>query len=72
MHLNMPNVVSLVFKLQVIVEDDGIGFDTDSVTEKGYGLKAIKKKVVNNLRGSISIDSGKRGTVIIIKTTLNP
>jgi signal transduction histidine kinase len=61
---NKPN-------LKVIVEDDGIGFDTDSVTEKGYGLKAIKKKVVNNLRGNISIDSGKRGTVIIIKTTLN-
>lgn len=53
--------------LNIIVEDDGIGFDVEETEQKsGIGLKGIQSRI-DNLRGELSIDSqiGKRTTFII-------
>lgn len=52
--------------LNIIVEDNGKGFDTTSIKESGIGLEAIKKRVTH-LEGKLTIDSVlNRGTTIII------
>ncbi|WP_075340838.1 tetratricopeptide repeat-containing sensor histidine kinase [Tenacibaculum agarivorans] len=53
--------------LNIIVEDDGKGFDKDNVEfNTGMGLGSIKKRV-NHLDGTFQIDSmPDRGTTIII------
>ena len=53
--------------INVIVQDNGIGFDVEKIKEKnGMGLKSIKSRVYN-LHGSIIIDSGKaNGTTVTI------
>ncbi len=57
--------------LTIIVEDDGIGFDTTQLEkEKGLGLYSIEKKA-EELKGKLTIDSviGK-GTTFIIEIPL--
>ena len=53
--------------INIIVQDNGIGFDEDKVKEKdGMGLKSIRSRVYN-LHGSIIIDTGKgSGTTVTI------
>ena len=57
--------------LNIIVEDNGNGFDADKINKKeGMGLPSIEKKVAH-LNGTFSIDSGTgRGTSIIIDLPL--
>lgn len=54
--------------LNILIEDNGIGFDTHkiSLNEKGMGLKSIDKRV-NHLDGTLHIESelGKGATIII-------
>jgi len=53
--------------LNIIVEDDGKGFDKGKVTDKnGMGLDSINKRI-ESLGGSVSIDSyiGKGSTITI-------
>ena len=51
--------------LNIVVEDNGIGFDTGSA-RSGIGLKNIETRL-NKLNGKISIDSGRgKGTTTII------
>lgn len=54
--------------LNILVEDNGIGFDTQKITthEKGMGLKSIDKRIAH-LDGTLHIESapGKGATVII-------
>jgi len=53
--------------INIIVEDNGIGFDVNAVKAKdGIGLRNIESRV-NNLKGYFTIDSGKgTGTTMII------
>jgi signal transduction histidine kinase len=54
--------------INILVEDDGKGFDTKDLNKvKGIGLKNIKKKV-EELKGILSIDSLiDKGTTVIIE-----
>lgn len=55
--------------LQVIVEDNGIGFDTHAQS-LGIGIRNIVSRV-EFLKGKINIDSNQYGTTIIIEVPLN-
>lgn len=56
--------------LNIIVEDDGVGFDPSQVKENGMGLSSIKERLTN-LGGEMQIDSRiDRGTTIILDINL--
>ncbi len=57
--------------LNIIVEDNGIGFPADKITHSaGIGLKSIQERITK-LNGTLQIDSVKgRGTTISIDITL--
>ncbi|WP_298510612.1 sensor histidine kinase [uncultured Kordia sp.] len=68
-HAKATQVDIQILKLEkgvnIIVEDDGVGFDTEK-QHKGIGLKTIQSRVVN-MKGSCLIDSGKgNGTTVTI------
>lgn len=68
-HANAAQVDIQILKLEkgvnIIVEDDGVGFDVEK-QHKGIGLKTIQSRVVN-MEGSCLIDSGKgNGTTVTI------
>ncbi|WP_158547873.1 sensor histidine kinase [Dyadobacter luteus] len=50
--------------LEIMVEDDGVGFFKPS--QKGIGLKSIRSRV-NFLKGHCNIDSNERGTTTVIQ-----
>lgn len=54
-------------EINLIAEDNGIGFDQDEITEKSsFGLNHIRS-AIENLNGSMHIDSKRnRGTIITI------
>lgn len=53
-------------ELNLIVEDNGKGFETNQIENKGMGVKSIEERV-EALNGFFDIDSGKgAGTTIII------
>ncbi len=54
--------------VQIMIEDDGIGFNSDLEYE-GIGLKNIKRRV-SYLQGNIYIDSNAEGTHLIIDIPL--
>lgn len=55
---------------RIIIEDDGVGFDTKEV-KKGMGLNNIQKRV-ESMKGNLHIDSLKgRGTIVIIEIPKN-
>ena len=52
--------------MNIIIEDNGVGFDTDS-SKKGIGFDNIQKRLLS-LNGELSIDSSpNRGTCVIIQ-----
>lgn len=56
--------------LNIIVEDDGVGFDTSEVKDDGIGLSSIKKRL-KAINGEMQIDTQpNRGTTIILDLTL--
>lgn len=55
--------------LQVILEDNGIGFDVNT-PQNGNGLYNVKSRV-EALKGKVSIDSSAKGTSIIIDIPLS-
>ena len=57
-------------ELRIIIKDDGVGFNNFSVRSKGMGLKTTKGRVAE-LRGKIKIDSGNKGTTIILEIPLD-
>lgn len=65
------NLIKQEDNLNIIVEDDGIGFDTTKIGEKdGIGLKNITYRVIE-LGGTCHFDSVKgRGTNVIIDIPL--
>lgn len=57
-------------KVEIAVEDNGVGFDTSSVNG-GSGLKNIRNRV-RYLKGILNIDSSESGTSVVIEIPLNP
>jgi signal transduction histidine kinase len=60
-------------EITLMAEDDGVGFDMNTVNgTDGHGLTHMKTRI-ENLKGSIHIDSNpSRGTIISIAIPLNP
>lgn len=57
--------------LNMVVEDNGIGFNPSSLTAEGMGLANIRARL-NHLRGTLNIDSGLgNGSTFIIDVPLN-
>lgn len=53
-------------RLNIIVEDHGVGFDKDNIKSEGIGLNNLKERI-NNIGGEFTIDSiPGEGTTIII------
>lgn len=56
--------------LNIIVEDDGVGFDVEKIENNGMGLSSIKKRL-ESLNGDMQIDTRiNRGTTIILDVKL--
>lgn len=52
--------------INIIMEDNGVGFNPESIKQDGMGLDSIKKKIAQ-LNGTLEIDSTPgKGTTIII------
>lgn len=52
--------------LNIMIEDNGVGFDTKTISKKGMGIHSIDKRV-EHLEGSMTIESEiHQGTTIII------
>lgn len=49
--------------INIIVEDNGVGFETNNY--KGIGLQNIEERL-SSLNGDMNIESGKQGTTIVI------
>ena len=70
------NTIQVKFELKrdnvnIVVKDDGKGFDTSEKKEKSFGLVGMKERI-EMLDGEISIDSKPgNGTVIMIQVPLN-
>jgi signal transduction histidine kinase len=69
-HANATNasisIIHLDNTLNIIIEDNGKGFDLNKSKNLGIGLSTMEKRI-EHLDGSIEIDSStKRGTTIII------
>ncbi|QHE53605.1 sensor histidine kinase [Pontibacillus sp. HMF3514] len=57
--------------VNIVVKDDGKGFDTNQKKEKSFGIVGMKERI-EMLDGEISIDSSiGEGTVIMIQVPLN-
>ncbi len=65
------NISQFEDQLNIIIEDNGKGFNTNKIdSNKGMGLGSIKKRV-EHINGTLQIDSVlKRGTSIIINIPL--
>ncbi|RPH33039.1 MAG: tetratricopeptide repeat protein [Bacteroidales bacterium] len=59
-------------RLNIVVEDNGIGFDVNQIkNKKGIGLRNIESRV-DTLNGELNIDTGKgAGTTITIEIPIN-
>lgn len=57
-------------KMEIVVEDDGIGLDRANANSEGIGLSNIHSRV-NVCKGMINIDSSESGTTVIIELPLN-
>ena len=53
-------------KLEMVIEDDGVGFDPSAVTGKGLGLSNMRERV-EALRGELQIHSQPTHTAIIVQ-----
>lgn len=57
-------------KMEVVVEDNGIGFDTANLHSDGMGVMNVRKRA-EVCGGTISFDSSGKGTSVIIEIPLN-
>ena len=57
-------------EINVVIKDDGKGFDTGNIREGAFGIVGMKERI-DLLKGSIDINSSiGKGTVIMIKVPL--
>lgn len=57
--------------IEIIVEDNGIGFEWDTLKPDGIGLANIRSRV-DVCKGTLNVDSSVKGTSVIIEIPLNP
>ena len=58
-------------KMKILISDDGIGFDTDSVKKSsGTGLESMNERM-NDIGGRIEIAKGEQGTQITLQYPLS-
>jgi len=57
-------------KMEIVVEDNGIGFDTANPNSGGMGMMNVRKRA-EVCGGTISFDSSEKGTSVIIEIPLN-
>jgi two-component system, NarL family, sensor kinase len=57
-------------KMEMVVEDNGIGLDKARANSEGIGLRNIHSRV-NVCKGMINIDSSGNGTTVIIEVPVN-
>ncbi|WP_036819997.1 ATP-binding protein [Polaribacter sp. Hel1_85] len=67
-NINLNQKVKNLITLEV--SDNGIGFDKKMVNKKGFGLNNIETRV-NQMKGSLKIDSNNSGTFIEIQIPEN-
>jgi two-component system NarL family sensor kinase len=69
-HISMQ-LIRLETELNIMIEDNGVGFDTDKLASfEGIGLKGIQTRI-EFLNGSVHFDSSVgRGTTVIIDVPL--
>lgn len=63
-------IVNTKDEVELLLKDDGKGFDINNITSKGIGLKNIEKRV-DVLNGNYSLTSDKNGTVLTVKIPIN-
>jgi signal transduction histidine kinase len=52
--------------LAVVIEDDGVGFDSSQGRSGGMGLRNMRERA-RRLNGTIAIESSHRGPLIILR-----
>jgi len=57
-------------KMEIVVEDNGVGFNSSNSAKQGIGLQNIQNRI-KVCKGSINIDSSDKGTSVIIEIPLN-
>lgn len=57
-------------KLEIVVEDNGVGISNARSNAEGIGLKNISNRV-NICKGMLNMDSSEKGTTVIIEIPLN-
>lgn len=57
-------------KMDIVIEDNGIGFDTTNPNGGGMGMMNVRKRA-EVCGGSISFDSSGKGTTVIVEIPLN-
>jgi two-component system CheB/CheR fusion protein len=56
-------------QIQLIVEDDGSGFDSDVGTKRGLGFIGMKERVAL-AGGRLSVESNAGGTSVFVRLTI--
>jgi two-component system, NarL family, sensor kinase len=57
-------------KMEIVVEDNGIGIDNAPANAAGIGLGNLSSRV-NVCKGLLNVDSSEKGTTVIIEIPLN-
>jgi signal transduction histidine kinase len=57
-------------RMEIVVEDNGIGVYSNLSSQEGIGLMNIRNRI-NVCKGIMSIDSSEKGTTVIIEIPLN-
>jgi signal transduction histidine kinase len=57
-------------KMEILVEDNGVGFNSNDSDKHGIGLQNIQNRI-KVCKGKINIDSSDKGTSVIIEIPLN-
>lgn len=56
--------------IEIMVEDNGVGFDSNNPAKQGIGLQNIRNRI-KVCKGTINIDSSGKGTSVIIEIPVN-
>ncbi|GAB7256632.1 ATP-binding protein [Polaribacter sp. OB-PA-B3] len=57
-------------KVLIEVKDNGIGFNTNKISNAGFGINSVKERVLQ-LKGTLNITSNKNGSIFIIEIPIN-
>ncbi len=57
-------------KVLIEVKDNGIGFNTNKISNAGFGINSVKERIMQ-LKGTLNITSNKNGSIFIIEIPIN-